>query len=207
VKLIASLLLGLLLSVGLNASERKLQRFAVFEKPYSFSNYFEFQSDEGPCGLVVKKRFAYLNVRPHYEVYNAKGQWQATGVARLLTLGAIYSWATEIDVYDTAGKRIGLIDGQLATLAAARFSFYEYDDKDKSTLKAIAYMDKEKGSFSVTDPDNDKYLFMHLQRVFLPNTQDHWKGQVFVDGAIDERVLKVFAAFAVDHQEHFRPDR
>lgn len=205
-KMIVSLLAVLLLSVSGSAAETRLQKFSIHEKPYRFSNYFEFQGDEGPCGLVVKKRYAYLKVRTHYEVYDAKGQWQATGIARLLTLGALYSWGTEIDVYDTTGKKIGFIDGQLVTLAAARFSLYEYDDKGRSTLKAIAYMDKEKGSFSIVDPNNDKYLFSSLQRIFLPNVHDYWKGQIFVPEAVNDSVMKVFAAFAVDHQEYFRPD-
>jgi hypothetical protein len=180
--------------------------FTIREREYLFSNYFEFAADKQPMGLVIKKRYAYLHLTNNYDLYTTKGDWQARGVSRLFCLGALYSWATEIDVYDTNGVRIGLIDGQAVTTAAARFSIYEYDSEGNSTLKAIAFMDDERRSFSIVHPENDKQFVASLQRVFLPNLRDHWECNAFDADLLDIRILKVFSAFAVDHQEFFRAD-
>lgn len=181
-------------------------KFTIHEKAYRFSNNFEFTQEEVPMGLVSKKRFAYGHLVNHYEVYDSEGKWEATGKSRILTLGALFSWATEIDVYNGKGKRVGMIDGQVFTMASARFSIYNYDETGKWTLAGIAFMDNEKKSFSIIDPLNDKRILCVLRRVFVPNVQDHWECNVFHREAIDERTIKVFAAFAVDHQEFFRAD-
>lgn len=180
--------------------------FTINEKEYLFSNAFEFSSNATPCGLVEKKRFAYLHLTNHYDYYDELGNWQARGVSRLFSLGALFSWGTEIDVKDNQNNTIGMIDGQIATLASARFSIYEYDTKGKWHLKGIAFMDDEKRSFSIVDPENNKHLLGSLNRIFLPNLRDHWQCKVFDTNAIDMRIIKVFAAFAVDHQEYFRAD-
>ena len=180
--------------------------FTVREREYLFSNYFEFSADKQPIGVVVKKHYAYLHLTNNYDVYSAKGAWEATGVSRLFCLGAFYSWATEIDIYDTNGTRVGLIDGQAVTTAAARFSIYEYGSDGTAILKAIAFMDDERRSFSLLDAENDKLVIAAVQRIFLPNLRDHWECNVFDSDLLDMRIIKVFCAFAVDHQEFFRPD-
>lgn len=180
--------------------------FTIRERQYLFSNCFEFAADKQPMGLVVKKRYAYLHLTNNYDLYTTKGDWEARGVSRLFCLGALYSWATEIDVYDTNGVQIGLIDGQAVTTAAARFSIYAYDSEGNSSLKAIAFMDDERRSFSLIHPENDKLFIASLQRIFLPNLRDHWECNLFDNDSIDMRILKVFSAFAVDHQEFFRVD-
>lgn len=189
------------------ASNPNQVKFKINEKEYYFSNYFEFNSDEIPFGVVVKKRFASMHLTNHYDVYDHEGKWEATGGSRLLSLGAIYSWATKIDIKDNQRKTIGMIDGELVTLASARFSIYEYDQKAGWLLKGLAFMDNEKRSFSVVDPENDKRMIASLKRILLLGERDHWECNVFDTKAIDLRILKVFAAFAVDHQEYFRPDK
>jgi len=180
--------------------------FTIHERAYTFSNYFEFSNDAGPQGLVIKKRFAYMHLTSAYDVYDAHGDFIAQGSSRLFSLGALFSWATEIDVYDAKGARIGLVDGQIATLASAKFSLYSYDEKGKSKHIGTAYMDHENRSFSIHDPKNSKRLVASLKRIFLPNVRDHWECRVHDAQAIDSRIIKVFAAFACDHQEYFRPD-
>ncbi|MBS0637139.1 MAG: hypothetical protein JSS12_06485, partial [Verrucomicrobia bacterium] len=174
------------------------------EKEYYFSNYFEFNANEVPFGTVVKKRFAHLHLTNHYEVYDDKGLYEARGASRFFSLGALFSWATKIDVVDNARKTIGMIDGKLGTLQKARFNIYEYDNAWQ--LKGIAYMDQEKRSFSIHDPNNDKHILASLKRILLPNERDHWECHIFEANAIDLRIVKIFAAFAVDHQEYFKSD-
>lgn len=203
---LVSLLLASFGSISADDTQPKKMKFKINEKEYRFSNYFEFSSEDTPVGVIVKKRFAYLHLTSHYEAYNDMGVWEATGVSRLFSLGSLFSWATEIDVKDTSNKVIGMIDGQIATLASARFSIYECDDAHNWHLKGIAFMDNEKRSFSIVDPNNDKHMLVSLKRILLLNERDHWECQVFDTDAIDLRIVKVFAAFAVDHQEYFRVD-
>jgi hypothetical protein len=198
------LLFGLVLFFSFHlAAASKTIEFQIHEKEYRFSNYFELDSKDAPQGLVVKSHFAKLNLRPHYDLYDRQGTWQATGVSRLLCLGVIYSWATEIDVYDTEGRAVGLIDGQVMTTTSARFSIYD----GNSTLTGIAYMDRANMGFTILDPDNERHILARLQRIFIQGVPDHWECQVYEPDAIDLRIIKIFAAFAVDHQEFFRPDK
>lgn len=210
-KQITSLLLFLVFACSklcaADSAAPKAIKFTIHEKEYRFSNHFELSEDEAPMGVVAKKRFAYMHVTDHYEVYDSSGKWEATGRKRaFLSLGALFSWATEIDVKDSAGKKIGMIDGQVFTTTSARFSIYNYDDKGRWTLVGIAFMDNEKKSFSIVDPTNDKRIISVLRRIFVPNLHDHWECKIFYPDAIDLRIMKVFAAFAVDHQEFFRVD-
>jgi hypothetical protein len=200
------LLLLIMVTIGADEPSSKFQKYTIREREYLFSNYFEFMPEIGPLETVVKKRYAGLHVTDNYAVYDGKGVWNASGSCRIFCLGLLYSWATEIDVYDQNGKQIGLIDGQVATTAAARFSIYEYDAEGVAQLKAIAFMDNEKRSFSIVHPDNYKHSIAFLWRIFLPDLRDHWECQVYEGDLLDPRIIKVFAAFAVDHQEFFRPD-
>ncbi len=197
----------LLASFGaLQAGETNKVSFKIHEKEYRFSNHFEMNNNDVPVGVVAKKRYAFGHLTNHYEVYDDKGVWEATGKTRLFSLGSIYSWATEIDIRDARGNYIGMIDGQVATFASARFSIYSYDKLWGWKLVGIAFMDNEKRSFSIVDPNNDKYMLASLKRILLQNERDHWECNVFDTSSIDLRIVKVFAAFAVDHQEFFRPD-
>ena len=181
-------------------------KFCIYERAYTFSNYFEFSDEGDPQGLVIKKRFAYLHLTNTYDVYDAQGEFEAQGSSRLFCLGALFSWATEIDVYDKNGKKIGLIDGQVATLASAKFSMYAVDEKGKSQRVGTAFMDHENRSFTICDPKNNKRIIATLRRIFLPHVRDHWECRIHDTKAVDTRIIKVFAAFSVDHQEYFRPD-
>jgi hypothetical protein len=186
------------------AATPKTIEFAIHEKEYRFSNYFDLASkDNAPQGLVIKTHFAKLNLRPHYDLYDRSGQWRARGVCRLLCLGVFYSWATEIDVYDTEGKTIGVIDGQVMTTTSARFSIYD----GNSFLKGIAYMDRLNMGFTILDPNNEMHILARFQRIFVRDVPDHWECQVYEPDAIDLSIIKIFAAFAVDHQEYFRIDK
>lgn len=195
-----------LLTLQADAAAPKSMKYVIREREYRFSNYFEFTSDEGAHGVVVKKRFAYLHLTNHYDVYDRVGQFEAQGASRLFSLGSLYSWGTEIDIYNSEGRKIGLISGRTLTTAASSFNIYEYDLDGYATLKAIAFMDGERRSFSLLDANNDKVTLATLTRHFVPNMRDHWECQLFDQNALNPSIIKVFAAFAVDHQEYFRED-
>lgn len=70
--------------------------YTITEKAYRFSTEFEMQSKDRYLGTLVKKNFFQL--RTSYELYDPIGNYEAQGICRILSLGAVYVWAKEIDV-------------------------------------------------------------------------------------------------------------
>lgn len=174
-------------------------KFSVHQKDYRFSTVFEIDSKGKPLGTVVKSVF---RVRTNYDVYDEYGQWQATGISRLLCLGIFRPWGAEIDVYDTKGEVIGLIDGQVATAQAAKYSFYN----SRGDCVGVAYMDLSGAGFSILDPQKEKHVLARLTRNFVRDQIDYWDIVLYDVEEIDPALIKVFAAFAVDKQEFFKVD-
>lgn len=174
--------------------------FEVHRQDYTFSSIFDCLGENDFLGTVVKSSF---RVRTHYDLYSVQGNYEGTGICRALTLGAFYDWAREIDIYDSIGDYIGMIDGQFATEAKAKFSIYN----GLGARVGIAYLDHASSSFTIIDPNNDNHYIAYLKRHFVNNAVDHWNVTVYDEDAIDLRIIKVFAAFAVDSQNSFREDR
>jgi len=194
------ILCALMLMGSVNAAthEKLPYHFKIQKKEYRYSTYFEIDSEDTYRGAVKKSRF---RVRSHYDLSDSNG-WQATGICRLLTLGAFYTWATEIDVYNTEGTWIGMIDGQVMTTAAARFSLYNED----SELVGIAFLDKNCQGVTISSPDNDAYTIARFDRIYVLDKVDDWEISVFDPEQIDDRLIRIFAAFIIDHQGEFKAD-
>jgi hypothetical protein len=193
------MILAVLLSFSAYAEEP--YSYAISEQAYSFSTYFEMQRKDGYDGTIIKKK--YINLRTHYHLYDADGNYEATGICRFFSLGLFFVWGKEIDVYDSDGNWIGMIDGQMMTEASAKFSIYDAS----SNLMGIAYLDKGSSSFAVFDPDNDKKIVAKLRRNFILDTVDNWDVAYYEPSRFDLRVMKIFSAFALDYQEYFKEDR
>lgn len=193
--LIACLIAG---SLSASADETIPYQFKIQKKDYRFSTFFEIDSEDTYRGTVKK---SCLRVRTHYDLSNQHG-WQATGICRLLTLGALYTWATEIDVYDTEGTWIGMIDGQVMTTAAARFSLYN----EASELVGIAFLDQGCQGVTIASPDNEAYTIAKFDRLYVLDKVDDWIVSVYDPGRIDGRLIRIFAAFILDHQGEFKAD-
>jgi len=175
--------------------------YTITEKAYRFSTEFEMQSKERYLGTLVKKHF--LQLRTSYDLYDPIGNFEAQGVCRILSLGAVYVWAKEIDVYDHEGYKLGMIDGQAWTAANAKFSIYD----KKDNLIGIAYLDYGSSSFVIVDPANSKQVIAQLKRNFVQNTVDYWDVVLYDAASFDARILKIFSAFAIDFQEYFKEDK
>ena len=173
--------------------------FKVYEQDYTFSRVFEMGSNEGLMGSVSK---SFFRVRTNYDLYNRRGDFEAVGICRVLTLGLIYSWATEMDLYDHQNQWIGLIDGQMMTSSEAKFSIY---DANYNRI-GIAYLDNTFASFTIVDPKNERHILISLKRNFIADTVDNWDVNIYERDVIDMRILKIFAAFAVDTQKCFKKD-
>lgn len=200
------ILLALLLSfvtdpvLATDKSTGSALTFSVRRQDYMFSTVFEISSPVEHIGSVYKSSFS---IRTHYDLYDSLGNHESNGICRVLTLGVLYSWAREIDVYDAQGMTVGMIDGQLATGASAKFSIYNAE----GNKAGIAYLDKNGAAFSVVDPANEQRMIASLKRNFVANTLDHWDVTIYDKDAIDMRILKTFAAFAVDSQNDFKKDQ
>lgn len=202
--LIISLLMILyVISTHLDAAvhEDHPYEFEIRRDPYMFATFFQISSKDTYVGSVKKSAF---RLRKNYDLSDKNG-WQATGTVRLLTLGSIYSWASEIDVYDTRGIKIGMIDGQLMTTENAKFSLYEYDDEGSATHIGTAYLDRDCDSFTILFPDGSPTPIAKLERFrsAAGNDVDFWRTQVYYPEYIDDRLVRIFAAFVTDHQNDF----
>ncbi|HVT62434.1 MAG TPA: hypothetical protein VHD33_02965 [Legionellaceae bacterium] len=186
---------------GYGVHEDHPYEFLMKKYGYKFSERYEISSSPMGVGKTYSgsiKKSAF-RIRNNYDLSNLHG-WQATGITRILSLGTLYSWATDIDIYDTRGVKIAFIDGSFATLESARFDLYEYDEAGKSKQIGIAYADANFTRFNIMTP-NKQYSIADLQRNINEN---YWTVTVNYPAEIDDRLLRIFAGFIVDYQDKFK---
>lgn len=171
-------------------NERKGYSLSIYEKKYPLATYFTIESDNTYRGSVKKSVF---RVRTNYDLSNADG-WQATGIKRLLSLGSVYPWATEVDIYNTIGEFIGMIDGQVVSTAAACFSIYDLND----TLAGIAFLDYSLNSYSIVYPDSEAFPIAEFHHHHEVDGMDWWEVTVYDEAQIDQRVIRIFASMVGD---------
>lgn len=172
--------------------------FTVIEHPYRFSTYFEMQGKETYEGRVVKNA---ISVRTVYDLYNKEAEYIGQGICRLLSLGSIYPWARMVDLYDASGNTIGLIEGRVITTAKASYNLYDASGNNVG----VAYLNLDCSSFTIHDAK--ERVIANLKRNFTSKAIDSWDVTIFDINNLDERILKLFAVFAVDHQEYFKADK
>ncbi|WP_068467541.1 hypothetical protein [Candidatus Protochlamydia phocaeensis] len=173
--------------------------YRVSRIDYTFSSVFDMVKDKQPMGNVVKSVF---HIATHYDAYDRFGLYEGQGVCRILCLGLFYAWGTEIDIYDAHDRKIGFIDGQVATAEPAKFSFYNAAGE----RVAIAYLDQNCMGFSVVDPNNTSFVLARLTRNFIPGFPDTWDVVLYYPDLLPPCFVKIFAAFACDSQNRFRAD-
>lgn len=180
--------------------DHQANKYRITKNDYTFSTVFELGSDHYSLGSIVKSVF---HLTTHYDLYDNRGNFQAQGIYRLLTLGAFYSWGVEIDVYDAIGNKIGYIDGQVVTTEPAKFSIYD----GANNRVGIAYLEKNRAAFSIVHPDNTSHILARLSRNFILDTVDYWDVAVYEPDLISPTTVQIFAAFAVDSQNSFKEDK
>ena len=171
--------------------------YTITESPYLFSTYFEMQGKNRYEGRVIKNHF---NLRTIYDLYDPEGHYEAQGICQLLSLGAVYPWAKDIDIYDDRGEKIGFIDGQLLTTTTAKYDLYNRFDQ----FVASAYLDRSCSGFTVMG--EQEQTIAQLKRNFVQGDIDSWKVVIYDPKFLDQRILKIFSAFAIDFQEYFKED-
>ncbi|HEV8051849.1 MAG TPA: hypothetical protein VGP47_05085 [Parachlamydiaceae bacterium] len=174
-------------------------KVTIHERLYTFSNYFEIDSDVGHQGNLIKTKLA---LRTNYQYYNHMGQHVSSAYLRLFSLGSLCTWAGVLDVYDDIGNRIGLIEGAVVTLLPSKFSLYGAQNE----LVGTAYMDHDSMGFTISDAVNESKTIANFRRVFVKDVVDHWEITINDPYAIDIRLVYSFGAFVLDNQNDFRVD-
>lgn len=180
-----------LLFTSLFAGEKL--NYTITAHPYRFSTYYEMDGSQGYEGRAIKNA---ISIHTCYELYDANGTYVAEGVCRILSLGALFSWAREIDVYDETHNFIGLIDGQTWTSASAKYTISDATGR----LVAYAYLDYNSAGFTITDTTKAEKPIAYLKRNF---SQGDWQVTMYANSPLDVRILKVFSAFVIDYQDVF----
>jgi hypothetical protein len=172
--------------------------FVVTKDVYKFSEIYQIKSPQKETypGSIKKSSF---RIRTNYDLSNKDG-WQATGITRIISLGSLYPWAKEIDIYDTRGVQIGFIDGNLATLESAKFTIYDYDETGKATEIGYAYANPSFDRFVILESINNPHPIAELNR----NPGDKtWNVSVHYPEKIDDRIIRIFSGFVIDYEDKF----
>lgn len=178
-------------------------KFSIHQKDYRFSTVFEMDAHGKPHGSVVKSSLRWLKpIRDSYDVYDKDGEWCASGIGKIFSLGFFRPSQAKFDVYSKEGSWIGAIYGDLITTESAKYSIYNA----KGDRVAIAYLDLTNAGIAVVHPEKTSQIFARLTRNFVRDQIDHWDVVVYDVEAIDPSIIKVLAAFAVDYQEYFKVD-
>lgn len=172
--------------------------FVMTKDIYKFSEIYQIKSPQRETypGSIKKSAF---RIRTNYDLSNKDG-WQATGITRIISLGSLYPWAKEIDIYDTRGVQIGFIDGNLATLESAKFTIYDYDESGKATEIGFAYANPTFDRFVILASANNPHPIAELNRNFGDKT---WSVSVHYPEKIDDRIIRIFAGFVIDYEDKF----
>ena len=172
--------------------------FKIQKKNYLFSSFFEIDSEDTYRGNVKKSMFRF---KDSYDLSDLNG-WCATGTKRNFSLGYIFNWAAVIDIWGVHKEWLGKITGRLFTSAKACFDLYNRD----YDLVGIAHIDLDGKGVTIVKPDNETYTLARFDRVFVQDVEDHWNIVVYEPKELDDRLIRVFAAFCLDVQDSFHKD-
>jgi len=187
------ILLFLLLCGSLFAGERI--QYTIIKNPYAFSTYFELLRPDGYEGRVIKNA---ISVRSIYDLHDEEGVYEGQGICRLFSLGLLFSWARDIDIYDAEGESIGLICGRVWSGSKAKFEIYDVDEN----LVAIAYYNRNRSGFSLMKNGKVESLAGYLKRNPAFQSTD-WDLMLYDNSLMDRRILKIFSAFISDYQDTY----
>lgn len=172
--------------------------FTLRKKDYMFQTSFELDSQEVAPYEIIKNK---ISLSTCYEMQSEKG-YEGYARTRIVSLGAFYAWAKDLDLYDEQGNNLGMIDGEMLTTAEAKFSFYDHE----GNRTAIAYLDEDKTGFTLVHPDKPARVIARMYRNFVAGAPDSWEVKVYHGKDLDPRFIRAFAAFAVDIQDRFKKD-
>lgn len=188
-------LLFVLSLLSFNAFASDALNYILIRNPYHFSTYYEmFDKNDSYEGRLVEE---FFHVRTTFDLYDKVGDYEGQGICRALSLGVIFPWAREIDVYDQHGHRVGIIIGKTLTTAKAKFEFYNQHSHHVGT----AYCDLDGSDFLLMSPS--EHVIGFLKRNHHRKGGEEWHAVLHNHEGIDKRVFKIFTAFIAKNHEHF----
>lgn len=195
--------------------------FTVAQKQFEFADYYEMADMKNAITVSVKQSGWSLSPKKlarkcagsfTFDLYKTNGMWDATATSRFLfpftITGAWSLWGTDMDITGSDGSHLGTIQGSFFTYPAVfglgnpGYTFYDR----KGNKVGIASMDRERTGFTISDPCAEMNILATLTRKFDDNITDTWTVDVVKPAAIDHRLIKMFAVFALKFQDSFKHD-
>jgi hypothetical protein len=162
----------------------------------TFGTIFEMANEKVNFGSVVKSVF---HLSPNYDSYDRYGLYQASGVCRMMTLGVIYPWASEIDIYDVHSRKIGMITGHVFCTERAKFSFFDAQEK----CVYIASLDRNDKCFVIVDANDPENILARITCNTHVESTNFWDVTLYQPDLLPLKFLNIFAAFVSDSQNYF----
>jgi hypothetical protein len=169
--------------------------------PFSYTAVFEIKKGETSAGKVV--RTGLFTPSYYYDLYDANDSLLVRGITRVFSLGMLFAWGTDIDLYD-GNQLVGMIQGKIWTRSRAKFSFYDAYGQ----LTASAYLNDESCNFLIVSEQNPGEVLAELDGKSFGDASI-WKMKPINNPlSIDEGALQIFAGFVADFQKNFiRPPK
>lgn len=158
---------------------------------------FNFTEGNRPIGQAVRTR--QLLPSYHYDFYDREGELQVQGITRVISLGLLFSWGVDIDLYDSDSRYIGKIEGQFWTESKAKFLFYGSDGYPRG----VAYFDGEDPYLRIVIPDEESDVLAELTGSAI-GSKNLWTVKItYPLSKVEESLLKIFSAFVADYSAQF----
>lgn len=167
--------------------------FLISSREYQESTYFEIDAKGADSGTIHKKA---LNIWTNYELHSKSGEYVGRGSLRIVSKGGRRAWESEIDLYDSVGECLGLIQGHFLPLGPAYFTFCN----DEGVILAVAKFNEEKMAFLVSQPtpsENPIALYLRDEEA------EGWQVRVYDAQHLPPLFIRIFAAFVFDKQDLF----
>ena len=196
-------LLALLsISAALYSESSEMQPWSITRGRSSreWSSVFDCKKGDELTGRVV--RTGFLQPRYQYDLQNTRGELEVRAITRIFSWGLIFPWGIEMDLYD-ANTQIGMIGGSLLTLSRAKFTFYNAQGEET----AVAYLNTDSSEFVIVSAKQEETILAELKGRSFGSLNIWEMKPVRANHGIDERMFKIFVAFAADFHNSFMPVR
>ena len=163
----------------------------------SYTAEFTCLENKQAAGKIIRE--GLLTPRYSYDLYDSQNTFQARGITRAFSLGSLCIWGTEIDLYDQTESLIGSIEGQFFTNSRAKFVFYDAD----RNIQGYAYLNNKTADFFLVSGEDQSVVLGSLIGEAFGDVSSFTFSPSEELSLLDERLLKIFTAFASDFHSNF----
>lgn len=183
-------------SVAIEEHKEHPNHYYLTLSEHHFYTEFNIQDEKKSWGTVTK---SFFHIGAHYDSYDRFGLYEGRGTCQFFSLGTLYTWATEIDLYDDNGDYVGLIHGEVSSAKSGKFRFFN----EKGDEFAVGHLDENKTTFSLWDANDSSILLATLILNRGEESIKNWEIMIYRPDQISHHMVKIFAAFVCDHQDKF----